>query len=340
MNCDKQRTAIILVTYNGWALTEACLKDLEPLLASDDFVIAIADNCSTDNTVENIRIRYPAEKFPGIHVYPQSGNLGFGAANNNAIRSLIADGVEFSNICLLNNDTRFNADFVVKLRKSLAQAQAIAANAGSKDAVVVPETYNADGSRQNNFFAGLGPDGIGFLQFFFNAFRNEAGAARILEGTPKPTAANARTIQPEENDSLLETHWASAVCWMLSRKLWDAAGGFDEKIFMYYEDADLALRLRKLGAQFYIDPSSRITHLGGGSASSSLSRALQHDRSQQYVFRKHFGIRGLLLSKAFRIARSLVRITAAFPRCLAGSNAQKQREYLRHHLALLKESII
>lgn len=311
------QTAIILVTYNGWTLTEACLKDLQPL--AESVVVAVADNCSTDGTVEKIRTQ-----FPWVHVYLQEKNLGFGAANNAAIRALAADGIEFDAVCLLNNDTRFEASAIVKLREALDQANASFTNAGHDcTAVIAPTTMNIDGSRQNNFFAGLGPDGIGSLQFFLNAFRGESGAARILEGTPSPTG---------------EVHWASAVCWMLSRKLWEAAGGFDENLFMYYEDADLALRLRKLGAKFFISRDSVITHLGGGSASNSLSRALQHDRSQQYVFRKHFGIRGLLLSKSFRFTRSLVRMVTALPRCLVGGAAKQKRKYFSHHLALLKES--
>ena len=110
---------------------------------------------------------------------------------------------------------------------------------------------------------------------------------------------------------------------------------FDEKIFMYYEDGDLALRARKLGARFFICSDIPLTHLGGGSAQNSLSRALQHDRAQQYVFTKHFGIKGLLLSKIFRILRSFVRIVSVIP-CIG--NPEK-RKYLLHHLSLLKAAL-
>lgn len=334
-------TAIILVTYNGWEMTKACLQDLLPLLDEHDldrarecaenrtenraasrFVVAIADNGSSDGTVENIRKEFPAEKFPRIHVYPQAGNLGFGAANNGAIRGLITDGVEFDAICLLNNDTRFDAQALVELRAELDRV--------GKNAVLAPTTFNVDGTRQNNFFAGLGPEGIGYMNFLRNAFRNERAAARVLEGTPKATAL----------EDIQETHWSSAVCWMMTAELWNRVGGFDEKIFMYYEDADMALRCRKLGARFFITGRSAITHLGGGSARSTLSRALQHDRSQEYVFKKHFGLRGLWLSKKFRILRSLVRIVATVPHAIVGNNVAEKRAYIKHHLALFKEAVL
>ena len=326
-----ERTAIILVTFNGWEMTRNSLNDLaEQLSDSDHFVVAVADNASTDGTVENIR-----KEFPTIHVYPSDKNLGFGAANNLAIKNLLNDGESFDSICLLNNDTRFKPDMLPRLHEAWEQAEALAQENGDAYAVVAPSTKNKDGSNQPNYFAGLGPDGIGSLRFFTNAFRNEESAAVILQGTPQKT----------DIENLSETHWLSCVCWMFGRNLYDALCAntsirtfFDERIFMYYEDADLALRARRLGARFFVSNDISLTHLGGGSAQSNTSRALQHDQAQQYVFQKHFGLRGLLLSKSFRIVRSLVRIASALPRCF-GTNAADRRTYVKHHWTLLKAAL-
>ena len=319
------RTAVILVTFNGWEMTRNCLNDMVAQLAdSEHFVVAIADNASSDGTVENLR-----KEFPTVHVYPSSKNLGFGAANNLAIKGLLSDGESFDSICLLNNDTRLNADTLPRLQKAWEKAEAFARESGNANAVIAPSTKNKDGSDQPNYFAGLGPEGIGSLKFFTNALRNEEGAAEILQGKP------SKTVQ----ENLLETNWLSGVCWMFGKELYDAltseGGFFDEKIFMYYEDADLALRARKIGARFFIAHDITLTHLGGGSAQSNTSRALQHDRAQQYVFKKHFGIKGLLLSKGFRILRSSVRIASALPHI----GSSEKRKYLVHHLALLKAAL-
>jgi GT2 family glycosyltransferase len=319
------RTAIILVTFNGWEMTRNCLNDMAAQLAdSEHFVVAIADNASSDDTVKNIR-----KEFPTVHVYPSSKNLGFGAANNLAIKRLLSDGESFDSICLLNNDTRLNADTLPRLQKAWEKAEAFARESGNAYAVIAPSTKNKDGSDQPNYFAGLGPEGIGSLKFFTNALRNEEGAAEILQGKPSKTA----------QENLLETNWLSGVCWIFGKELYDALTSegsfFDEKIFMYYEDADLALRARKIGARFFIANDITLTHLGGGSAQSNTSRALQHDRAQQYVFKKHFGIKGLLLSKGFRILRSSVRIASAIPRI----GSSEKRKYLVHHMALLKAAL-
>ena len=93
------RTAIILVTFNGWEMTRNCLNDLVAQLGdSAHFVVAVADNASTDKTVENIR-----KEFPTVHLYASPTNVGFGAANNLAIEGLLRDGESFDAVCLHGN---------------------------------------------------------------------------------------------------------------------------------------------------------------------------------------------------------------------------------------------
>lgn len=304
------KTAIVLVTYNGWPITENCLADLAAL-PQDDFVVAVADNASTDGTVENIR-----SKFPNVRVYPLPENIGFGRANNAAVQGLKDDGIKFDALCLLNNDTRLDPAAIVELRSSLTEAQT-----RFGDAIVVPTVRNSDGTPQHNYFAKINP-----LQFFLNAFRLESSAAKHLEGVPE--------LCPDT--TFYKTYWASAVCWMMPANLFGMLGGFDEKIFMYYEDWDFAKRAIDIGYGFYIQSKCSIIHLGGGSAKSNLSRALQHDRSQEYVFGKHMGQKGVKLSRAFRVCRSFMRLV---PVCAFALFNRKFAEYAKNHLTLLKEAL-
>lgn len=337
-------TAIVLVTYNGWALTEACLKDIEPLLenysseSADDeykFIVSIADNCSTDGTVEKIRELYPPEKFPNVRVYPQGKNAGPANGNNAGIRCLLNDGFKFDAVCILNNDTRFDASAILNLRKEYDRAnQWMASNAKPgtplAECIMCPKVLNRDGSRQNNFFSGFGPARTGYLPFLLNAFRNEKSANMILEGEPEAT----------ELDSITETYVTSCVCWIMGLDTWNKVGCFDENIFMYYDDTEFCYRCHQVGSRIFLTNQSTISHLCGGSSTNNTRRALMHDRSQQYVFKKHFGIRGLLLSKSFRILRSSLRVLFSIPGAVAGKNAPDKRAYAKHHFALLKEAIL
>ena len=317
------RTAVVLVARDGWELTRNCLGDLSAQL--DDrarFVVALADNGSSDGTPEKVR-----RLFPAVRVVELGENLGFGTANNRAIKALADAGEEFDSICLLNNDTRFAPDFLPTLRKALEDAEALVGE--GETAVVVPTVLDPDGTPQPAFFAGFGPDGIGAFRFLANALKREDRANAVLRGTPLPTAV----------PGLRETRWASAVCWMFPRALHDRIGAsgdfFDERIFMYCEDADLALRARGIGARFFVSDRPVLVHLGGGSARSRLDRALQHDRSMRYVLGKRFGFRGRLLARLHDVLRSSSRVLVLLPFAFRS----EPRRRFRLHFRLLLEAL-
>jgi len=302
------KTAIIVVTYNRFDLTNACLRCLLPLL-NRGFEIAIADNGSTDNTVQKIK-----EEFPQVHVFELFSNKGFGAANNFAVRRLIEKGVEFDSICLLNNDT------IPKMQTLPLLQQALSCYNSShpEEAIIAPRIKSINGREQKNYYTD-----ISWFQFVLNAFRTQSMAAKYLHGS----------LTPSDDPTLLEAYWINAVCLMMSRSLWEKIGGFDERIFMYYEDMDFALRAKKQSARFLIEMQSILTHLGGGSSKSSISQAIQHDQSQEYVFYKHHGFIGKIVSKKFRFFRSFLRIVTGLPFYIFFPSVQ---ERVNIHFNLLK----
>lgn len=282
-----ERTAIILVTFNHWEMTKNCLNDLykQP---RERFQIFVVDNGSNDGTQENIK-----RDFPDAQILSPGTNVGFGSANNRGV-SLAKNGATFfDSILLLNNDTRIPEGSLEALQKDLSQFP---------DAVISPQLRNADGSVQKSWFSQ-----IPHLQFFLNAFRTQKKAERYVHG---------KTLSVP-NTPFRKAQWTNAAAWMMTVETWEKVGSFDENIFMYYEDVDWAYRAHRLGISFLIDTKTSITHLDGGSAKNALSRSLQHDSSQLYFYRKHFGIRGAVLSRAFRATRSLVRILLLLPKALS-----------------------
>ncbi|MDD5760409.1 MAG: glycosyltransferase family 2 protein, partial [Desulfobulbaceae bacterium] len=88
---------IILLNWNGWRDTIACLDSLGNL-TYPDFKVIVVDNGSTDESVASIRNAHPA-----VTLLAAGGNLGFSGGNNVGIRYALESGAEF--VWVLNNDT-------------------------------------------------------------------------------------------------------------------------------------------------------------------------------------------------------------------------------------------
>lgn len=97
MTIAQPSVACILLNWNGWRDTLACLSALKNT-AYDNLSVIVVDNASSDDSVRRIRT---AE--PGILLLESGGNLGFAGGNNVGIRRALSDGVDY--IWLLNNDT-------------------------------------------------------------------------------------------------------------------------------------------------------------------------------------------------------------------------------------------
>lgn len=82
----------------------------------------------------------------------------------------------------------------------------------------------------------------------------------------------------------------------LSRGLFEAMGGFDERFFLYREDADLSLRMQKAGALLAIPPSAVAVHARGSSTEATEGIDVVRARSTILYVRKHLGRPGLMLA--------------------------------------------
>jgi N-acetylglucosaminyl-diphospho-decaprenol L-rhamnosyltransferase len=88
-----------------------------------------------------------------------------------------------------------------------------------------------------------------------------------------------------------EPGWVSGSCLMARRAALEAVSGFDELFFLYEEDADLCLRLRKAGWRVVFTPAAEVRHQVGRSMSSVPRRArLEYHRSHLRYYAKHNGL--------------------------------------------------
>ena len=111
-----------------------------------------------------------------------------------------------------------------------------------------------------------------------------------------------RGAQPAGADGeIFETGWISGGAMLVRRDIFEKMGGFDENFFMYFEDVDLCLRVKKRGMLVAVNPKARIFHESGKSFSSEREKKAHYYTSQDHYMRKHFGPAAASLVKLLRL---------------------------------------
>jgi GT2 family glycosyltransferase len=104
---------ILVLTWNAWHHTRACLQSLSGV----DAHVIMVDNGSTDGSLTFVR-----REFPHVEVVENGCNLGFAEGNNRGIAHALSRGAEY--IMLLNNDTVVDPGFLEPLVDALRQQPA------------------------------------------------------------------------------------------------------------------------------------------------------------------------------------------------------------------------
>ena len=183
-----------------------------------------------DNGSDDESTELVREDFPEVSLIELGRNLGFGPALNRAVAEQPADAV-----ILLNNDAEAEPHFVEAILDALDDDVQMVAGVLMQERR--PELIDSAGAIADRTRMGFD----------------------YLHGEPAEAAAGAPApLGPTGGAALYR------------REAFDAVGGFDERIFLYYEDLDLALRLRAAGARCRLAAEARALHaysasLGAGS---------------------------------------------------------------------------
>ena len=246
------RVTIVVVTHNSGDVLGDCLASID-LHARDARAIVI-DNASEDASVE------VAQAASFVTVVRSEVNEGFSTANNRGLRMAEA---EFA--LVLNPDARLTSSTIPEL---LAAADRL------REAVAFgPKTVYQDGRPQVSF----GPDLSPMAEYRQRKLVKgvKAGKARALETLSAMTRTEG------------EVDWISGSCMLLRMSAARDAGFFDERYFLYEEDADLCLRLRKAGGRVFIPQAVVIHELGTSMAKASNRARDAYDDSHRLYYRLH-----------------------------------------------------
>lgn len=209
----------IVVTWNGAHLLPSCLQALLAQEAPARVRVVVVDNGSTDGTAELLR-----RDFPAVEHLALDDNLGYGRANNHALRRALEAGADF--VALVNNDVELEPGWLALLLRAAGEHPRAALFTGTlllRGEEVVNST-------------GLVIDGLGRARD--RDFMVPRPALRTQDGPVAGVSGGAA---------------------LLRAGMLREVGLFDPAYFAYYEDVDLSLRAaeRGFGSWYVRDATAR-----------------------------------------------------------------------------------
>lgn len=186
---------------------------------------------------------------PGAEALRREINGGFGAAVNTGLRAL---GTDLA--LILNSDLRLPPRFAADLVDHAAPWQPAVVGCRSRDS----DGRSGFAARR---FPTIGHQVVEWLVPLASQRHRD-----VLH------RAVGHDVAAERDHGVIPVDWVSGAVLLLPVAEVLAAGGFDEEYFMYAEEVDLQLRLRRRGIPALLDADLQVVHAGGGSASSEARR--------------------------------------------------------------------
>lgn len=243
--------AYIIVSWNNKTLLDECIKSIKLQKYSGKIKIIIVDNNSSDDTV-----KYVSKKYPTVELLPQFENNGFARGNNIGIDHVMKDkSIQY--IVLLNTDARISDNWTETM-VSFAQNKPKLATAQS----ITLDYYDHSTMDSTHIYL-----------------------SRYSQATQ---ASYGYPIGDNYDVPPVKVFGCNAAAMLISRKFIEAqpfSTFFDETMFMYLEDVDIATRATVMGWDNYTVPGTRAYHMGSVSSSKK-----DPSFSMYMTFRNNLGL--------------------------------------------------
>ncbi len=243
--------SVCIVTYNSAKKVGKTVATLKQHTVGTDYRLFVFDNGSTDNTEKVIKSADENAVFTETHA-----NLGFGKANN-----LVIPLMNSKYHAIVNPDIRFDNDVLTELCRYLDE------NPGT--VMVTPKILYPDGREQC-----LPKRRPTFL--YLLSRRTPFFKKKSKEYTMEDTEITAPT----------EIEFCTGCFSVIRSDVFKELGGFDDRFFMYFEDADLSMRAAKYGKVLFL-PQYHVIHEWERSSSKSLKYFMIHMSSMMKFLWKH-----------------------------------------------------
>ena len=224
----KPRVAIVILNWNG---RKHLHQFLPSVVASTypDLDIIIADNDSTDDSVEFIQQHYPA-----LRIIFLKKNFGFAKGYNEALKEVTADYY-----ILLNSDVEVTPGWV----EPVIELMEMDSTTGACQPKILMHA-----NKELFEYAGAAGGWLDCLGYPF-------ARGRIFDYCEKDEG---------QYDSIAPIFWASGAAMFVKASVYHEMGGLDEFFFAHQEEIDLCWRMQLAGYTIMACPSSVVYHVGGG----------------------------------------------------------------------------
>jgi GT2 family glycosyltransferase len=221
-----KKIAVVILNWNGVKLLEQFLPSV--IEYSDEATIYVADNDSTDHSIEVIQ-----NQFPSVKIIKNTGNFGYAKGYNEALQE-----VEEEYYALVNSDIEVTKHWLTPVL-NLFESQ-------PETAIIQPKLLDY---KKKTHFEYAGAAG-GFIDKFGYPFCR----GRIFD-----------TVEEDQNqyDDEIEIFWATGACFFIRKDVFRILNGFDADFFAHQEEIDLCWRAFNLGYQTKYTPKSVVYHVGG-----------------------------------------------------------------------------
>jgi len=287
------RTSAVVVTHQSAGHIGACLQALQ---ADGDarLEIVVIDNCSSDDTAEQVRRGFPAVTLRVTH-----RNIGYGAAANIGIGLATGDP-----ILVLNADAVVERGTIAALRARL--------EADASLGCVSPVHLDADGCSRSpaRAFPSIGA-----------AIADGTMLERWLRGSAVLRSYYRDAALPDAPPD-----WLDGACLAFRARALRDVGGFDAGYFMYSEELELHRALRVAGWTCAVEDGARVRHVGGASAGRDVvARERNFFRSRYRFAGKMWGRPFAVFLRLFVALVNLLRLAEQLVRLPLGRGAPSPR---------------
>lgn len=231
------KTAVVILNWNGHKIMEEFLPSVIKYTACNDTCVAVADNGSTDNS-----LNFLSEHYPDVKQIILDANYGFAGGYNRALKQVNA-----KYFVLLNSDVEVTENWLEPLVEYLDNNDNVAA--------CMPKILSY---RNKTSFEYAGAAG-GYIDKYGYPFCR----GRIL---------NRIEADNRQYDAPANVFWTTGACMIVRSEVFNALNGFDESFFAHMEEIDLCWRVQHAGYLLHCIPQSHVFHLGGGTLKTNNPR--------------------------------------------------------------------